>query len=101
VHELVLDGICRPDDLGTFEPGDRSHKLPLELHGQAVAQARCIDLPGVDALGFDDDRMAATIAEPHHLVLKGRAVAGRGPGDGTRVEGAQADVAPDDIVGLR
>ena len=100
VDEIVLDGVGRPHDLHFLQARHGSKEPQLDRHRQAVPQALGVDLLGVPALPLQGHLVAGLVGEPHHLVLKGRAVAGAHPGDDPAVQGGKADVVADDAVGL-
>ena len=100
VEEVVLDGVAGPGDPRLSEALDASHQRELHFERQAGGYAVGIEFVRVEAFRLDENLVRASVGEPHHLVLDGRAIPRSDTLDFPGVHGRAVESAADDPVRL-
>ena len=100
VDVVVFDGIAGPRHDRVLEAGNGFQQETLDVLGERRGDAVGINGGIVQAFRLKKDAVAVAVAEPHHLVLDGRAVAGTGRLDLPRIEGRAMKVFADQLVGV-
>ena len=102
IDVVVLDGVAVTQDSCSAQTRYRDDEGLLDVARQRRGNAVRVDRRGPEPLGFQKDPVAFPVAEPHHLVLDGRAVAGTGTVDSAGVDGCTVKIGANDVVrGLR
>src|SRR4029079_14316254 len=99
VDELIFDGIARPDDLGTFQPGDAANELLLDVSRKRRRNSVGIDQRIVQALGLEENLMRVAVGKALHLVLAPWEITRAATDSRPSKERRAGQVRADDVVG--